>query len=550
MEPRIWQQIAVRRCAEVKGMLPKGMLMSSPPPSSILDVSDIPRKFLDISDILLTEKLTISELLGRISAGSLTATQVINAFFHRACIAHQLTNCLTEVFFDRALERAAELDRHLKATGQVLGPLHGLPISLKDQIDVQGTEQNMCYVGLVGTKARDNAVIVDILLRQGAILYCKTNMAQGIMGAEGYNNVYGRTLNPLNRSLTCGGSSGGEGALIGMRGALMGVGSDIGGSIRLPAAFQGLYALKPSYGRIPYANTSSSFEGQETIRSVLGPITASVDGLKVFTKAVLETAPWDCDPWTPRMPWSEERYNLIDHGGLKGPLCFAILWDDKIVKPSPPYWRALKELKSALLHAGHFVTDWEPFKMEEAAASWMDILNADGGKDLKQHLALSGEPRLNDVLDRSVTERSVSEYWRLCHRRTTLMKESLDHWMSTATTTPTQRPVDAIVAPVAGCVPMRHDEPLLGNYTTFCNLMDYTTALMPVTKVLPHIDTRPPSHEFYSSADQDNYTRYDPELYRDGGVGIQIIGKRYEEEAVIRMTEIADQALKVHLAAS
>ncbi len=88
----------------------------------------------------------------------------------------------------------------------------------------------MGYVGWINKPAEQNAALVDILLAQGAVPYVRTNVPQTLMWGETHNNIFGRTVNPFNRNVTCGGSSGGEGALIGLRGSLLGVGSDIGGS--------------------------------------------------------------------------------------------------------------------------------------------------------------------------------------------------------------------------------------------------------------------------------------------------------------------------------
>lgn len=88
----------------------------------------------------------------------------------------------------------------------------------------------MGYVGWIDQPAEKNAALVDILLAQGAVAYVRTNVPQTLMWTETTNHVWGRTDNPFNRNLTCGGSSGGEGALIGLRGSVLGVGSDIGGS--------------------------------------------------------------------------------------------------------------------------------------------------------------------------------------------------------------------------------------------------------------------------------------------------------------------------------
>lgn len=187
----------------------------------------------------------------------------------------------------------------------------------------------MCYVGAgIGTNmAKQNAILTDLLLAAGAVLYCRTNVPTSLMRGETDNNVFGLTSNPSNLTLTSGGSSGGEGALIGMKGSPLGVGSDIGGSIRIPSAFNGLFGLKPSYNRMPYTNAMNSFLGQESICSVLGPLSRSTSGLRVFTKAVLDLKPHLYDPYVIEKSWDEAAYQLKNIGGGKK-LCFAFIMDD------------------------------------------------------------------------------------------------------------------------------------------------------------------------------------------------------------------------------
>lgn len=153
------------------------------------------------------------------------------------------TNCLTEILFDSALERARELDAHLERTGKLLGPLHGLPISLKEQFDIKGVESTMGYVSRIGHVAVEDCEMVKMLMDLGAVVHCRTNIPQTLLvrhpslvvlhkltmrhiqSDETVNNVFGRTLNPCNTSLTAGGSSGGEAALLAMRGSIIGVGT-------------------------------------------------------------------------------------------------------------------------------------------------------------------------------------------------------------------------------------------------------------------------------------------------------------------------------------
>jgi Asp-tRNA(Asn)/Glu-tRNA(Gln) amidotransferase A subunit family amidase len=109
-------------------------------------------------------------------------------------------------------------------------------------------------------------------------------------------------------------------------------------SVRIPAAFCGLYGLRPSYGRVPYSLCTNSLEGQDSVLSVLGPISHSIDGIKSFMQAVISQRPWTKDPLAIRKAWDEEAYGLSEHGGGKQ-LCFGILWDDGLVVPHPPIIR-------------------------------------------------------------------------------------------------------------------------------------------------------------------------------------------------------------------
>ncbi len=123
-------------------------------------------------------------------------------------------------------------------------------------------------------------------------------------------------------------------------------------SIRSPAAYNGLYGFRPSYHRIPYAGCVNSFEGQMAVVSVLGPISNSLEGVKTFMKNVISREPWRYDALTIRKKWNEEEYSLVEHGGGRQ-LCFAILWDDGLIKPHPPIQRGLETTKEALIRAGH-----------------------------------------------------------------------------------------------------------------------------------------------------------------------------------------------------
>lgn len=279
-----------------------------------------------------------------------------------------------EVFFDAAIEDAKRLDAYYAEHKKPIGPLHGLPISLKDQFHVKGVETTMGYVGWINTyqgqredprRAVTESELVRELRNLGAVLYCKTSVPATLMAGETVNNIIGYTWNPKNRLLSCGGSSGGEGALIALRGSPAGFGTDIGGSVRIPAGFNFLYGLRPSAGRIPYQDAANSMEGQNTILSVIGPLAPTARSLTFVFKAVLSQQPWLYDPLALELPWRDgvvqETRSLIAQAKNGGPtLAFGIMRWDGLAKIHPPTARGLKIVEQTLTRLGYKVISWSP----------------------------------------------------------------------------------------------------------------------------------------------------------------------------------------------
>lgn len=144
---------------------------------------------------------------------------------------------MTEFFLEEGLERARQLDEILKTTGKTVGPLHGVPVSIKNLIDVKGHDTPSSFSSWVGKMvAKEDAPLVAILRAAGAVFYCLTNLPQSCMHLETHSYM-GRTLNPYNTALTPGGSSGGESALIAMKGSSFGVGSASPSISRLSPAY-------------------------------------------------------------------------------------------------------------------------------------------------------------------------------------------------------------------------------------------------------------------------------------------------------------------------
>ncbi|ELU38311.1 general amidase [Rhizoctonia solani AG-1 IA] len=573
-----WKTRAEKKRENRFGSIPLDWRISIP--EDRFHVLEVPYEcgLLDPLEVEITDTLDVQHILKKLESGTWSSVQVTRAFYKRAIVAHQTTNCLTEIFVQRALARAEEMDRYLKEHGKPKGPLHGLPISLKDQFTMKGLETINGYVANIGEFATEDCVLVEILYELGAVPFTRTNVPQTLMWGETYNNVFGRTLNPYDLRLTSGGSSGGEGALIAMHGSPLGVGTDIGGSIRIPSAMCGLYGLRPSYCRFPYYGAKNTMEGQESVMSVLGPMSNSLSGLKIFSKAIIDSRPWLRDPLCIRKAWDQEAYELVEHGGPGAKKCFAMLYDDGLVKPHPPLFRAMEMMKNALLAAGHEVIEWEnkrhedifynvvsslyraDIRYETTELQEKQIFLADGDEDFKHECAKSGEPRIQTMdpelysheLHNPETNKgvhiieplSVWQLWQLHKEKRELRKEYLDHWQATVSRTTTGRPVDAVISPA---VPYAATSPF---YTSLWNGVDYTVGIMPVTFVDPAVDKPVPAHDFYSDEDREIYhmckdicawgfevlTEYvldDPEVFKGAPIGLQVVGQRLEEEAVL-----------------
>ncbi|TDL22290.1 general amidase [Rickenella mellea] len=563
-----WRERSSARKKKQQDQIPKDWIINLPP-DSCLNVIDYPLKcgLLTTREIEITETVDLDVTLRNLATAEWSSLEVTTAFYKRAIIAHQLTNCLTEIFVDRALDRAREVDEYLAVNKKVIGPLHGLPVSLKDQFAMKGLETIMGYVAWIGDYSQEDSVLVQTLYDLGAVPFVRTNVPQTLMWGETYNHVFGRTSNPYNVFLTAGGSTGGEGALVALKGSPIGIGTDIGGSVRIPSTFCGIYTLRPSYERLPYFGALNALEGQESISSVLGPMTNSIEAVKIFTKAIIDAKPWQNDPLVIRKKWSQGEYELEDHGGIGAHLCFAVMWDNGVVQALPPLQRAMRIMKAALEAAGHQVIDWEPHRHLEIYKNAETIFVADGGEDYKTECAKSGEPLITTMrpdggdhelplikpyaqtLVGKAFSRSAFQLWQLHKEKRALRKSYLDHWQRTVERTDTGRPVDAIVSPATAYPAPPHGLNTDSFYTTIVNAMDYATCCIPVTTVDQELDVPITRENFYNHEDEAIHLMYKPSLFVDAPVGLQVIGRPQEEEAVIAMTEIVDRAVKKYKAA-
>ncbi|APA08836.1 hypothetical protein sscle_04g036060 [Sclerotinia sclerotiorum 1980 UF-70] len=518
---------------------------------AIPDITNIPLNTLSVARQVLTPdeiKITeakVEDLLTKLAKGELSSTEVTNAFLRRAGLAQKVTNCITELLPQQALSRAKYLDEYLKTNGKTLGPLHGLPISVKEHLGIKDLDHNAGFVAWVGKTSPSNAHIVEILLNAGAVLYARTTQPQTLMHLETSNNIYGVTVNPFNTTLTCGGSSGGEGALIGFRGSCLGIGTDIGGSIRSPAANNGLYGMKPTTRRLPVEGWAATMAGSEHILGTIGPLSTSLEGCKVFIKTLIDAKPWYKEPSLLPFPWKEEDF----FSGKK--LKVAILWDDGVVKPHPPVTRALQQVVDKLKTNDNIeVVEWKPYKHDLAWDIIANLYFADGGEQELDAIKESGEP-LRPLTEHIITQNqnvqshSIASMWNSQVERDNYRTEYANIWNETATSkTPNgglEGMVDVILSPVGPGSAPKLDTAKWWGYTSQWNLLDYPAIIFPVDKVDVTKDNAKETYTPRNDKDKYNWDlweQYRAEGYKDAPVSLQLIGRRYEEEKVIQALEI------------
>lgn len=302
-------------------------------------------------------------------------------------------------------ERARRTARDLEEAGmreEWRGPLHGVPVSIKSSIDVAGLP---CESGTrlrAGHIASKDAVLVSRLRDAGAIVLGVTNAPELLMAWETDNLLYGRTNNPWDLTRTAGGSSGGEAAAIASGCAAGGVGSDGGGSIRVPAHFTGICGLKPTPGRIPATGHFPVSAGPFALLGVVGPMARTVADLAALFEVI--AGPDDGDPSSAPVPvrrpivrtGEDARRSSSALEELKKTR-IGYFEDDGRTPVTPETRVAVRRAADALRHAGFEVVAFQPEGLEQARQLWWKLFGVAGGMLLRP-FAQGRESELSPIL--------------------------------------------------------------------------------------------------------------------------------------------------------
>ena len=277
--------------------------------------------------------------------------------------------------------------------------------------------------------------------------------------------------------------------------------------MRSPAGNCGIYSLRPTSARLPVRGWLSTPAGTDSITPVIGPMSASVEGINLFMEVLIDAKPWLTEPSLLPIPWQKELTKQPWMQKLK----IAVLWDDEVVRPHPPVTRALKEVVAKLEAVpGVEVVDWKPYKHDEAWSIAASLYFADGGKAEADLVEPSGEPWLplsrHIIHDNEYCKRlSIEELWFWQHKRETYREEYAKVWNETATDLSGEGIVDVILSPVGpGAAPVLETAKWWG-YTSQWNVVDYPAIVFPVTKCDAKVDIKDPSYVPRNEKDKQNW---------------------------------------------
>jgi Asp-tRNA(Asn)/Glu-tRNA(Gln) amidotransferase A subunit family amidase len=499
---------------------------------------------------------------------------ILRAYGKTTRLAHARTNCVTELLLPDA---EAWASKPLEDGGVDLqAPLAGIPVSLKDSIAVGGFDVTVGYSMHANKPYAEDGIQVKLLKKAGAIPHAKTALPITLLSFESTNDVWGVAKNPHNTKYSPGGSTGGEGALLALNGSRIGIGSDVAGSVRAPAAWSGIYSLRCSTGRWPKMGMNTSMPGQEGIPSVFSPMARTFDDLKYFTKAFLGMKPWEVDYTVHPIPWRQEQFDEVVAEGKN--LRIGLMRSDGVVRPAPAITRGLEITVDALRRAGYTIVELPVSAMPPTASPELGLqiastlLCSDGGQTFKSFFRTgeSNDPGAAQIYFYMGLPRPLKYLWFLWTkyvRRDPVWARMLEYfhplsayqnwgwvakreafratWFEWWNGAP--QGFDFILSPANAtpALPHRgmHEAVSSCGYTFLWNLLDYSAGVVPVTKVDAQLDRLPTGWKAGNGIERGAMKYYDPVEMAGLPCAVQVVGRRLTEEKTLGCMQVVVEAL-------
>uniref|UniRef100_A0AAX7VD31 Fatty-acid amide hydrolase 1 n=1 Tax=Astatotilapia calliptera TaxID=8154 RepID=A0AAX7VD31_ASTCA len=455
--------------------------------------------------------------------------------FQQTLAVNQKLNCCTEILLE-------SLDQLTTVGSNKDGLLYGVPVSVKENITFKNHDCSCGVVINLDQPAEKDSVLVQVLKKQGAIPFVRTNLPQALLNYDCSNPIYGQTVNPHNPQKTSGGSSGGEGALIGGGGSLLGIGTDIGGSIRIPASFCGICGFKPTAGRLSLQGLRPIYRGQKSVPSSPGPMARDVDSLALCMQALLCDHMFSLDPTVPPLPFNMEIYRS------SRPLRIGYLESDGYTHPSPSMARGVREVKALLEQAGHTfsVSEQTVFSCANDLFHFREGGPVDPCLDILEilHLCLNRffvtfPCARNCIQTFCFILRSVPELWKQHAAVEDYIQETIAHWRSCN--------IDVLLCPVIGpaynflyCGKLS----TAVSYTILYNLLTFPAGVVTVSTVTTK-DEEELKH--YKGCYQDMWDKLFKEAVSGGEglpVAVQCVALPWQDELCLRFMKEVEQLVK------
>ncbi|WP_437337072.1 amidase [Sorangium sp. So ce394] len=447
--------------------------------------------------------LTATALSSLLAAREVSSEEVTRAHLARIGALDPRLGAFTQVLHDEALAAARGLDDE-RRRGEIRGPLHGLPITVKESLDMAGMASTLGVASRRDHRAAGDAGVTALLRRAGAVILGRTNVSQLLLYSEARNPLFGQTANPWSLDHSPGGSSGGEAAAIAAGMSPLGIGTDIGGSIRVPAHCCGIAGMKPTLDRWTNLGSNTALLGQEAIRSQVGPMARSARDLALVMSELDPATMAALDVRVPPFPFTEPA--SVEVARLRvGFYC-----DDGLVPSSTAVARAVVKAASALRARGATVVPFTPPGIPDAVYGYFAALSADGGATAMSLLqgdaadvdvslrslramaslppfarraaarvaGIAGERRLQRLLE--VTgPKSVAELWRVTH--------ALREARAAIASAMRAESLDLLLCPPYATPALPHtasrDFVLAGSAAMLWNLAQFPAGVVPVTRV-------------------------------------------------------------------
>ncbi|XP_063795592.1 vitamin D3 hydroxylase-associated protein-like isoform X2 [Pseudophryne corroboree] len=491
--------------------------------------------------------LTFQELTEKLQNGSLSPETVLYSYAKKALEVDCNVNCVTVFLSDCEAQLKGLREKEGK------GPLYGVPISIKEHVGYQGHPSTCGFVQYLSEVEEEDSIIVKVLKKQGAIVFAKTNVPQSLLCCETSNPIYRITVNPYNRAKGVSGSSGGEGALIGGGGSILGIGTDLGGSIRLPASVCGIAGFKPTSSRQSLGGVRPCIDGMTAVSLCSGPMGRDVNTLVIFMRALWCDELFRLDPYVTPLHFNEEIYSSTK------PLRIGYYEEDGYFKPNPGMRRVLLETKHLLEDAGHKLILFNPPRVGYAYELFWKALLADKGEtvadkfknnimdpNLEESARLKNMsnvvkrilcfvlqpiyPRISSAINSSLGARSVKHLWKEQIAIQEYQTEFLTEWRKLN--------LDVILCPMLGPAfnvgyPGKLFAPL--SCTMLYNLLNYPAGVIPVGSVTAEDEEELKHYRGYSNDPWDK-------LYKkavEGGLGlplsVQCVALPHQDELCLRL---------------